>query len=259
MKHVKGMSRVKVFLHRNHPELAEKLGSFGDLWMELVFHTEKGDLYYHHVWDTFADFNFYLGEDEDHLVAAGICMPLYWDGNPDSLPTGWDDVLELGVKQHEEGIAPNTVSALAAMVSKDHQGQGLSKYAIRTMKGLAKKHGLYQFIAPVRPTRKSMYPLTPMDRYMRWMREDGSPFDPWLRVHCQEGGTIVKAAVPSMTTKGTVAQFEQWTKMRFPESGTYVVPGALDPIVIDREADTGLYEESNVWVVCSDIRDHKSE
>ena len=45
------------------------------------------------------------------------------------------------------------------------------------------------------------------------------------------------------------ADWEQWTEMAFPESGTYVVPGALVPVEIDRDRDAGLYVEPNVWMV----------
>ena len=34
-----------------------------------------------------------------------------------------------------------------------------------------------------------------------------------------------------------------------PESGVYVVSGALVPIEIDRERDEGVYVEPNVWMV----------
>ena len=37
--------------------------------------------------------------------------------------------------------------------------------------------------------------------------------------------------------------------MAFPETGEYVFPRGLAPLTIDREADTGLYFEPNVWVV----------
>ena len=37
--------------------------------------------------------------------------------------------------------------------------------------------------------------------------------------------------------------------MAFPETGAYVVPGALVPVEIDRERDEGLYVEPNVWMV----------
>jgi hypothetical protein len=54
-----------------------------------------------------------------------------------------------------------------------------------------------------------------------------------------------------MRIPGTVAQWEDWTGLAFPESGWYVVPGALVPVEIDRERDEGLYVEPNVWMVHS--------
>jgi hypothetical protein len=51
-----------------------------------------------------------------------------------------------------------------------------------------------------------------------------------------------------MVIEGTIADWEEWAKMRFPESGLYIVPGALNPIVIDVENDRGRYIEPNVWM-----------
>jgi hypothetical protein len=34
-----------------------------------------------------------------------------------------------------------------------------------------------------------------------------------------------------------------------PESGEYVVPGALELVTIDRNVDRGTYVEPNVWMV----------
>ena len=36
--------------------------------------------------------------------------------------------------------------------------------------------------------------------------------------------------------------------MRFPDSGPYVVSGALQPVMIDRDRDEGRYEDPNVWM-----------
>ncbi len=58
----------------------------------------------------------------------------------------------------------------------------------------------------------------------------------------------MKVCHASMHIAGTVSDWENWTGMRFPESGDYVVPEALVPIRINREADTGLYLEPNVWM-----------
>ena len=52
-----------------------------------------------------------------------------------------------------------------------------------------------------------------------------------------------------MTMTGTVADWERWTGMAYPESGDYVVPGAAGLVHIDRAADRGIYHDPNVWVV----------
>ena len=52
-----------------------------------------------------------------------------------------------------------------------------------------------------------------------------------------------------MMVRGTVADWESWTGMAFPDSGPYVVPRATQPVVIDRERDEGLYYDQNVWMV----------
>jgi hypothetical protein len=69
-----------------------------------------------------------------------------------------------------------------------------------------------------------------------------------MRVHWRLGAEILKPAPHSMVIAGSVAEWEEWTGMHFPESGSYVVPGALQPITIDRERDSGLYHDPNVWM-----------
>ena len=51
-----------------------------------------------------------------------------------------------------------------------------------------------------------------------------------------------------MVIEGTVAEWEKWTGMRFPETSGYVVPEALDVVDIDLEADAGRYVEAAVWM-----------
>jgi hypothetical protein len=51
-----------------------------------------------------------------------------------------------------------------------------------------------------------------------------------------------------MVVSGTAAEWEDWTAMSFPESGRYIVPGALVPVTIDRRRNLGRYVEPNVWM-----------
>ncbi len=113
---------------------------------------------------------------------------------------------------------------------------------------MASRTKLTDLIAPVRPTLKSLYPLTPMERYVEWTRPDGTAFDPWVRVHQRLGAEQLQVAPGAMTVRGKVADWEDWTGMSFPESGPYIVGGALQPISIDCEADLGYYADPNVWM-----------
>jgi hypothetical protein len=87
-----------------------------------------------------------------------------------------------------------------------------------------------------------------MQRYVEWRRNDGLLFDPWLRTHERAGASVVRVAPRSMRIAGTVENWEGWTGLPFPETGTYVVPGALVPVEIDVERDEGVYVEPNVWM-----------
>jgi len=88
-----------------------------------------------------------------------------------------------------------------------------------------------------------------MERYIGWRRPDGTHLDPWLRTHERLGAEIVKVAPESSRVPGSVAEWEEWAQLTFPETGAYVVRGALVPVEIDRERDEGLYVEPNVWMV----------
>ncbi len=81
---------------------------------------------------------------------------------------------------------------------------------------------------------------------MEWRREDGSHFDPWLRIHERVGGRIVAPAPQSMTIEAPAAEWEDWTGVRLPEDGVYVIPRALAPL--DVRDGVGRHVEPNVWM-----------
>ena len=87
-----------------------------------------------------------------------------------------------------------------------------------------------------------------MSQFARWARGDGLHLDPWIRTHQRLGARILRPAPRSMLITGTVAEWEDWTKMAFPQTGRYVVPDALDLVRIDRAADRGTYAETNLWM-----------
>lgn len=144
---------------------------------------------------------------------------------------------------------PTVVSALLVIVPQAYRGRGLSSEVLTAIKDVATEHGLGYLIVPVRPTLKDRYPLTPVERYVRWERDEGLPFDPWLRVHRRPGAEFLRVEPRSMVITGKISEWEEWTGMRFPESDAHVVPGALlQPVVMDLERELGSYEEPKVWM-----------
>ena len=182
---------------------------------------------------------------DSEYVGVGNSAPIYWNGNIDDLPSGFDGAVKTIIEDNEK---PNTLCGLSAIISKNHLGKRISFTIIETFKELARSQGYSNLILPIRPTLKSQYPSISMSNYITWER-DNLPFDPWLRVHIKLGGQILKVANSSMIVKGTVSDWQKWTGLYFGETSKYIVQGALNPIDIDLENNLGEYIEPNVWVL----------
>lgn len=217
-------------------------------WPEFILQDPIAIRYWGSLFSTFADFQYVLCDEAGTALAAGHTIPFVWDGTEAGLPSGWDAVLEQGFSDYEQGRVPNALCGLSIVIAPGVQGQGLSETMARTMKDIAIQYGLRDLVIPLRPTLKSSYPHMSMEEYCQWRRDDGAPFDPWLRIHWRLGAKMLCIAPLSMVISDTVSTWEEWTGMSFPESGEYVVPGALCPVVIDRERDIGCYEEPNIWI-----------
>jgi GNAT superfamily N-acetyltransferase len=205
-------------------------------WPEIVFHDAISNANWGRLYDERPEFQFAL-VDGTQVVAEGNSIPVR------GLPSGWRDALRDGFDVSE----PDRLCAIAILVDPDVQGRGLSRLMLEHMRGLAAERG-WELVAPVRPSLKHRYPLTPIERYVEWRRDDGLFFDPWLRAHERLGAEVLGIAEASLVSEGTVAELERWCGLAFPESGAYVVDGALVPVEIDRQRDHGVYREPNVWM-----------
>jgi hypothetical protein len=116
------------------------------------------------------------------------------------------------------------------------------------MSNIARSHGYSSLIAPVRPSAKVHYPLVPIEAYATWRRNDGLLFDPWMRTHERLGATVLKPEPKSLRITSTVADWETWTGLTFPEDGDYWFPGGLTTLTVDHAEDQGRYFEPNVWM-----------
>jgi hypothetical protein len=230
------------------PDLDEQAAAaFRERWPEFIFHDPVPPQYMPRVRDFFARYNIYV-LDSDTVVAGGWGVPIAWDGTISDLPDGYDDALVRSVDGYESGRRPSTFSFMAAAVAKDYDKRGLAQVALAELTRRAVDDGLEHVIAPLRPTWKHRYPTVPMTRYATWIRDDGLSIDPWIRTHQRMGATVLGPASRSMVIEGSVAEWETWADMPFPDSGDYVVPDALNLLHVDRGLDRAVYVEENLWV-----------
>lgn len=242
------MTGIEIFTSADRPDLEDQArAAFTGGWPEFVFHDPVAAEYSGRVAAYFSRFDLMLVEDGE-VIAGGWGVPLRWDATVATVPDGYDGALVEAVNGHEASIEPDTLSVMAAAVRPDRAATGLAGRVLTALRERAKEAGLSRVIAPVRPTLKTRYPLTAMADFARWTRPDGLHLDPWIRTHQRLGATVLAPAARSMVITGTVAEWEDWTKMAFPQSGSYVVPDALDLVEIDREQDQGIYTETNLWM-----------
>ena len=177
-----------------------------------------------------------------------ICckLPVLWNGKIDDLPSSIEEIIVNGLEGNRQSA--NTLIAIAAIVDKRFRGEGISAEILKQIRSIAIQRGFGNLIIPVRPTWKARYPLQSMESYSKWRNKDGLFYDPWLRTHQRLGATVMKCVDNTSEIKGTIADWERWTGMIFPESGEYVVKDALQPVLIDVESNVGVYHEPNVWM-----------
>lgn len=143
---------------RERPDLRAQIDRLSvEAWPEFLLYADVQ--HWEHLFRTFAEYQFLICDDKDKVVALGHTVPLDWDSSLGNLPATIDEILTRALQVHESKLQANTLSALAAIVARDHRGQGLSKSVLQVMRKIALKNGLQSLIAPVRPTWKTRYPL----------------------------------------------------------------------------------------------------
>jgi GNAT superfamily N-acetyltransferase len=230
---------MELVRYADRPDLRELRREALNTFPEFMNHNTMGWKYWGRLYDEFPAFQLAL-VDEGQLVGEVHALPVPVVGA--ELPQGWDEAFERGM----EAGAGNVLSLLAISVDPGRRGGGVATRLLEAAREAAGAEGLESVIAPVRPTLKERYPLIPIEQYLEWRREDGRHFDPWIAVHERAGGAIVRPAPQSMVIEAPVAEWEEWTQMRFPGDGRYVVPGMLAPLDV-RDA-IGTHVEPNVWL-----------
>ena len=222
------------------------------LWPEFMQHDPIVEEYWPKLYSLFSSYQFAMTDGND-IVGIGNTIPVHYTDELSNLPAqGLDWAMEKSVHDNERGLVPNLLVAVQILIRTDIRGKGLSYELLNSMKLVARKQGIKLLALPVRPTFKHLYPLVPMEEYIEWTNDKGEAFDPWIRVHTKAGGgQIVSICSESMTIRGKINEWEEWTGLSYQSSGLYTIDQALCPVQIDLANNIGEYIEPNVWIIHS--------
>ena len=227
----------------------ERLGN--KTWPEFMQHDSIVEGHWPFLYTDFLEYQFAAFADQ-MIAGVGNTVPIYWNDEFHKLPAGGLDwSMAKSIADKKKGLEPNVLVGVQILVNPELQSKGLSYFFLDLMKDVAKDHGIPHIALPVRPTKKHLYPLIPMEEYISWTNADMEPFDPWIRVHIKTGGSIVSVCSESMAIRGSVDDWEEWTGLEFFSSGEYIVDKALCPVEINLEKNMGTYIEPNVWIIHS--------
>ncbi|MDQ8040075.1 MAG: GNAT family N-acetyltransferase [Rickettsiella sp.] len=236
-----------------------------DLWPAFMMHSKvsmdnwskiiSGDLAKYHIVALKNN-----GVSGETIVGVASAVPLPGveiDQAAAMLPDeGWDEAVLRSVnyfnnldQAKKNDMDPSIICALSVTVSPNYRSTGLAAKLIAELCQISKKARFKAMAVPLRPTKRTQYPLQSFEEYCSWQREDGLPFDPWIRTHVKLGAKIVKVAARSMVIDGSLFEWQDWTNLRFLKSGQYWIPGGLAPLVVDVEQSRARYAEPNLWII----------
>lgn len=241
-------SSYNVITGKNQLSLLDKISTLRkSVWPDCI---RLPDDIIFKLYELYPDFQIsLLDENTDELIGLANTIPLDWRQPFSKLSDeGLSWVLDKGITEQFDMASANILCAISITVSPNHRNKGISKILLKSLKQIALNKQLTHLIVPVRPSLKSVYPLIPINEYLKWKNKDDLPFDPWLRTHVTLGAKIIKVCNQSARITASIEQWEHWTGMRFPSDGAYVIKDALSPVEIEYKNNMGTYIEPNVWV-----------
>lgn len=232
------------------PGMREQILTMTDDWPRFVIEDLMGSAHYPRISAELPEYVLFAEDERGEVVAHAHSVPfaLGAEGRGSLPARGWDEVLDWAFSDLRRGVRPDTVSAVSVTVAPHAQGRGLSARLVAALRDNARALGFREVVAPVRPSAKHLEPRTPMHEYVRRVRPDGLPHDPWLRVHARAGATVDSIAPASMTVSGSLEQWREWTGLPFDTPGEVEVPGALMPVRCEPDRGYAVYVEPNVWM-----------
>ncbi|MGL1892854.1 MAG: hypothetical protein OCD02_14575 [Spirochaetaceae bacterium] len=243
--------KYKVVSLKERYDLFEKSDELNmEAWDEFMLHDPVADENWMTFIDAYKDYQLIILDENDEMAASMVSVPIKYDGDIKDLPDeGWDWAVKKSISDLNDGLIANILVGLQIVVYDKYRGKGLSSIAVKEMAKLGKEKGFKNLVIPVRPSDKHKYPLVDMEQYITFKNDKDLPLDNWLRVHVKAGGNIINVCTHAMEIPGTIKDWSEWTGLKFPISGPYIIKGALNPVLFNVEKDSGIYIEPNVWIL----------
>jgi GNAT superfamily N-acetyltransferase len=234
----------------DRPDLAGVFDDFPDSWPEFMYHDNVSAALFQRLIEAHPATNIIAVDPVDPLRPVGRACAFPFTAELGALPgNGYDQVILSGAADLITGRARGPVAAaIEVTVAPRARGLGVSGRMLAALRTVLAGLGYQSLVVPVRPNRKHEHPYEPMPDYLRRVRPDGLPEDPWLRTHIRAGATIAGIAPTSMTVAAPLDEWRAWTGLPFDTDGDTIVPLALAPVRCDLARDIATYVEPNVWV-----------
>ena len=244
---------LRVLTLAERPSLAQRLHTLEDDSFPSYLNEEETWLSTRErILSSFARYHVAVVDGDEHL--AGICVnvPLCWTGQVSDLP-GYNELLLRCLEEHEAGKAPTALCAILGAVAPEYRSRGIAGRMLEIVCRMLSPRGIRWYLSPVRPAIKHLYPTFGIDEYLAWRLPDNRLIDPWLNSFLEDGAKILGVARDAITITAPIARWSEWTKMAFPVSGTYVIPGGHRPLVVSLETGLARYAEDHVWYCINDV------
>lgn len=191
------------------------------------------------------------------IVATVTTNRISWDGNPASLGT-WDAVAggSEAASDYIKTYAPdgNTLCLMSMNVDPTIQGGGFAPQLVEGMKNIARRLGIEHLISSFRPSGYGDFKLehgaTKFTEYCTLTRQDGKPFDPWLRSVSRLGMQPLRIEERAMVVEVPLSTFEEYQRTYHPQKWKEVEPGQWECGETGSwfvKGDHAVYIEPNIW------------
>ncbi len=190
------------------------------------------------------------------ILASVSTNRIQWSGCIEELPD-WDTVAG-DPTTYETTYNPkgNTLTLMSMNVHQEYRKFGLATQLIHAVQECAHQLGVIYIAGSFRPSEfgryKAHHQVIPFSEYVQKKREDGLPYDPWIRSLTRSGMIPLKVDSHAMTVTLPIDELQSLRETYQPELWQEGVNGVWEcgevgQWTIDETTGLATYQESNLW------------